>query len=215
LEMFDTFVNPFERVFQGLQRETNYRTEPVLTAGIGLCCDLQGIVEAATDKRTYIMFFDWFQPKFLPIVLRLLETWWDNPTFTTPCLRFFSEFVLNKSQRILFDPSSPNGIILFRETSKALQMYGSRILSANKDRSDVVEDIYKSRLKGISLCLLILTRALSGDYCNFGVFSLYNDKALSNALNIVIKLILSVPLPDFISVSSRFKNLFFFLGYFL
>ncbi|KAG8088766.1 hypothetical protein GUJ93_ZPchr0010g9063 [Zizania palustris] len=34
---------------------------------------------------------------------------------TTPMLKFMSEFVLNKAQRLTFDSSSPNKIILFQE----------------------------------------------------------------------------------------------------
>ncbi|URE41776.1 hypothetical protein MUK42_06737 [Musa troglodytarum] len=38
---------------------------------------------------------------------------------TTPLLKFMAEFVLNKAQRLSFDSSSPNGILLFRELTKA------------------------------------------------------------------------------------------------
>lgn len=34
-------------------------------------------------------------------------------------LKFMAEFVMNKTQRLTFDSSSPNGILLFREVSKA------------------------------------------------------------------------------------------------
>lgn len=37
---------------------------------------------------------------------------------TTALLKFMAEFVLNKTQRLTFDSSSPNGILLFREVSK-------------------------------------------------------------------------------------------------
>lgn len=36
-------------------------------------------------------------------------------------------------------------------------------------------DIYTQRYKGIWICLTILTRALVGNYVNFGVFGLYGD----------------------------------------
>lgn len=41
----------------------------------------------------------------------------DQPSVTTPLLKFMAEFVYNKSQRLAFDSSSPNGILLFREVS--------------------------------------------------------------------------------------------------
>lgn len=43
----------------------------------------------------------------------------DMPEVTTALLKFMAEFVLNKTQRLTFDSSSPNGILLFREVSKA------------------------------------------------------------------------------------------------
>ena len=74
---------------------------------------------------------------------------------TTPLLKFVAELVLNKSQRLTFDSSSPNGILLFREVSKLIVAYGSRILPLpNK------ADMYTSKYKGISICLIILTRGM-------------------------------------------------------
>ena len=49
-------------------------------------------------------------------------------------------------------------------------------------------------LKGISICFNILKAALCGSYVNFGVFRLYGDDALDKALNMLVKLVLSIPL---------------------
>lgn len=43
---------------------------------------------------------------------------------TTALLKFVAEFVLNKTQRLTFDSSSPNGILLFREVSKVRVLWG-------------------------------------------------------------------------------------------
>jgi hypothetical protein len=51
----------------------------------------------------------------MPAVLCCLEAFADVPAVTTPLLKFVAEFVFNKSQRLTFDTSSPNGILLFRE----------------------------------------------------------------------------------------------------
>ena len=50
---------------------------------------------------------------------------------TTPVLKLFAELVQNRSQRLQFDVSSPNGILLFREASKIICTYGTRILNVN------------------------------------------------------------------------------------
>lgn len=72
---------------------------------------------------------------------------------TIPLLKFVAEFVLNKSQRLTFDSSSPNGILLFREVSKLTVAYGSRILSL-PNRADM----YTFKYKGIGILLSILSR---------------------------------------------------------
>lgn len=54
----------------------------------------------------------------------------------------------------------------------------------------------KFTFKGISICFNMLKAALSGGYVNFGVFSLYGDDALNNALNMFVKLAYSIPRKD-------------------
>ena len=41
--------------------------------------------------------------------------------------------------------------------------------------------------------------ALAGNYVNFGVFELYGDRALSDALDIALKMTLSIPLADILA----------------
>ena len=72
-------------------------------------------------------------------------------------------------------------------------------------------DLYRDTLKGISICMQIMARSLAGEYVNFGVFELYNDKALSSALTTVVKLMLSVPLPKSLSYLKVASNYFCFL----
>ena len=100
--------------------------------------------------------------------------------------RRYAELVYNKAQRLTFDSSSPNGILLFRDASSVLCAYGSQIirqpLPAGSDR-------YASLYKGVSICMLLLTRALSGNYVNFGVFALYGDRALADGLEVTINMV--------------------------
>jgi exportin-7 len=62
--------------------------------------------------------FDWLYPTHFPVILQCLEAWADVPAVTTPLLKFISEIAYNKSQRLQFDSSSPNGILLFREVRR-------------------------------------------------------------------------------------------------
>ena len=64
------------------------------------------------------LLFDWLYPAHFPTLRVCLEAWADSPDATTAMLKFMAEFALNKTQRLTFDSSSPNGILLFREVSK-------------------------------------------------------------------------------------------------
>lgn len=79
-----------------------------------------------------------------------------------------------------------------------INILGSRILNVEVPK----EQTYPLKLKGISICFSMLKAALCGSYVNFGVFRLYGDEALDNALNIFVKLLLSIPQSDLL-VSSR------------
>jgi len=64
------------------------------------------------------LLFDWLHPAHFPTIIAALEAWADVPEVSTSVLKFMAEFVLNKTQRLTFDSSSPNGILLFRQVSK-------------------------------------------------------------------------------------------------
>lgn len=70
---------------------------------------------------------------------------------------------------------------------------GNRILTLGEVPKD---QVYALKLKGISICFSMLKAVLSGNYVNFGVFRLYGDDALDNALQTFIKLLLSIPHSD-------------------
>jgi exportin-7 len=52
------------------------------------------------------------------------------------------------------------------------------------------------RYKGTWVALLVLTRALTGNYVNFGVFDLYGDPALKDALECAFALCTAIPPAD-------------------
>nr|DAD43045.1 TPA_asm: hypothetical protein HUJ06_001275 [Nelumbo nucifera] len=193
---FKSSMDPLLQVFISLEStpDTMFRTDTVKYALIGLMRDLRGIAMATNSRRTYGLLFDWLYPAHMPLLLKGISHWTDTPEVTTPLLKFMAEFVLNKAQRLTFDSSSPNGILLFREVSKLIIAYGSRILSLPN-----AADVYAFKYKGIWICLTILSRALAGNYVNFGVFELYGDRALADALDIALKMMLSIPLSDILA----------------
>jgi len=44
--------------------------------------------------------------------------------------------------------------------------------------------------------IFLFLAAISGSFVNFGIFELYGDRALVDALDIIVKMILSIPLAD-------------------
>ncbi|GAU33650.1 hypothetical protein TSUD_310580 [Trifolium subterraneum] len=208
LVKFKSSMDPLQQVFLSLEStpDSVFRTDAVKCALVGLMRDLRGITMATNSRRTYGFLFDWLYPAHMPILLKGISHWTDNPEVTTPLLKFMAEFVLNKAQRLTFDSSSPNGILLFREVSKLIVAYGSRILTLPN-----TADVYTYKYKGIWICLTILSRALAGNYVNFGVFELYGDRALSDALDAALKMTLSIPMSDILAYRKLTRAYFAFL----
>lgn len=212
---FEAFVDPFDQVLRGIASARTAAVSAQALKGavhqdmvVGLFRDLRGLVAATTNRRTYGMVFEWLYPQHMPTVITCLETWADVPDVANAILKFFAEFVHNKTQRLTFDSSSANGILLFREVSKALCGYGGRVLEQS---TMVPSDPYSQRYKGIWICLLVLSRALSGNYVNFGVFSLYNDPALVNALDVCLRMVFTISTHDILAYRKVSKSYYAFI----
>ncbi|XP_064966171.1 uncharacterized protein LOC103986231 isoform X2 [Musa acuminata AAA Group] len=205
---FKSSMEPLLQVMIGLKTtpDAAFRSDAVKYAFIGLMRDLRGIAMATNSRRTYGLLFDWLYPAHMPLLLKAISHWADVPQVTTPLLKFMAEFVLNKAQRLTFDSSSANGILLFREVSKLVVAYGSRILS-----HPINTDVYANKYKGIWISLTILTRAMTGNYVNFGVFELYGDRALADVLDISLKMILSISLSDILAYQKLTKAYFAYM----
>ncbi|RIB12729.1 armadillo-type protein [Gigaspora rosea] len=174
---FEEFVKPWD----------------ITMAQLGIFRDLRGFLSAIQGRKNFLIFFEWFYPNYMQILCRALEAWSDDILAIT-ILKFFLEFVNNRTQRLNFDISSPNGILLFRETSKVISTYG--------------------KYKGISICFNILTKSFAGRYVNFGVFALYGDNALEIALKTSFEMMLSVPIEDILAYPKFSRALFDWLDTF-
>jgi exportin-7 len=84
--------------------------------------------------------------------------------------------------------------------------YGSQILQL-----PVKQSIYLEKYKGIRLMLNVMMNALSGNYVNFGVFALYQDQALQNALDVCLQICLQIPLTDVMAYIKLCRAYFAFL----
>jgi exportin-7 len=113
---------------------------------------------------------------------------------TTAILKFTCEFVSNKNQRLNFEISSPNGILLFRVVSKLLVTHTKTILGLTK-----TNDEYKFKYKSMRLCLQSLSLSFGGCFCNFGIFQLYGDSTLEDAINASFNMIFNMPIKDILA----------------
>ncbi|CAM9433954.1 unnamed protein product [Ascophyllum nodosum] len=205
--MFEAFMEPLINVLRNLGAAPTFRQESVKYALVGVCRDLRGVTAATNNRRSYGMLFDALYPIHFGVFVRAAEEWSDSPDVTTSLMKFMIEFVYNKAQRLVFDQNSPNGILLFRECSKIAVAFGTRLLQLPPPQSS---NIYREKYKGIALCLGMLSTALAGTYVNFGVFTLYQDKALDSALETALQLALSVPLVDVNAFPKLCKAYFIF-----
>ena len=165
---------------------------------VGLFRDLRGITASLHNRKTYSALFDLLHPNHLVLLAKVANLWYDQTDVIISLLRFLHEFCHNKANRVNFDQSSPNGILLFRCVSEVICAYGRRLMAMPQPPPGD-PDIYKKRYKGLALSLHVLNSALGGNYVCFGVFELYNDKALESSLEIALQMALSVPMDDIVA----------------
>jgi len=197
--LFDSFIEPNLTIIKELSN-TDITQRSARTAIIGALRDLRGIALSAYNKRTYTLLFEVLYPMAFPLFIRVAEVYSDDPQVMTALFKFMQEFVQNRGQRIQFEQSSASGILMFRETSSIICAYGSRIL-----QSPAKSNVYLEKYKGIRLMLNTLTCALSGNYVNFGVFALYNDRALQDSLDVSLQITLQIPIEDVLTYTKLSK----------
>jgi len=194
---FEQFLEPIMSVLAklGTLSPQDLRSENCRAPLIGVFRDLRGIAASLHNRKTYSSLFEILHPQHLPLFSKVADVWYDQTDVMISLLRFLHEFCHNKANRVNFDQSSPNGILLFRYTSDVVCAYGRRLMATPPPSKDDPQ-IYKKRYKGLALSLHVLNSALGGNYVCFGVFELYNDMALQNALDVALNMALSVPLDD-------------------
>lgn len=223
IERFDELMGPFDTAAdmagQMLQQGVPGSEAELKKIVVGLCRDLRGLAQASFNKSSYVALFDWFYPSRFALLITVFDRFWDDPAVAIPMLKFLAELSSNKAQRIEFESSSPNGIILFKEVSKVIQVYCSRMTPSvlaltaqqnlqNQEEPALGVGYYKSHIKGLMVCMEALSLGLQGNYVNFGVFALYNDDALSNAVTWVIDCCMAHGLKKLMAYKKVWKQYF-------
>ena len=146
--LLQPFMQPIINVLIQLNTSLNngQRNENQKNALIGVCRDLRGIFSAALGSHTYGLLFNFIYPKHIRPLSIASKVWGDTPEVMNPLLKFFMELVNTKGMRIKFPPSSPNGILLFREISSVVVSYGNSLL--NQPKPNDVNQEYSHWYKG-------------------------------------------------------------------
>lgn len=209
---FEQFMEPLLNTLGqlGALSPSELRNENCRRPLIGVLRDLRGVAASLHNRRTYGLLFDLMHPNHLPLLSKVAEVWHDQADVNISILRFWHEFCHNKANRVNFDQSSPNGILLFRSTSDVVCAFGRRLMAQPRYTGNAL-DIYKTRYKGMALAMNVLNSALGGNYVCFGVFALYNDQALDNSLDIALQMALSVPLDDVVAYPKLSKAFYGFV----
>ncbi|KAI8088148.1 armadillo-type protein [Thamnidium elegans] len=210
---FYEFMKPFEAKLDSLSLLSTieeFQQPQVQAALCEVFRDLRGFIQPIQSRKNYLLFFHWFYPDYMPVLLKGIQAWSPDPS-TNVLLKFFGEFVHNKSQRLNLDVSSANGVLIFRDVSQIICTYGQRIITQH-----VVEENrkYPVKYKGITCCFNMLARCLGGKYINFGVFWLYQDKAVSEAYQMMFQLMLNIPMDDMMNFPKLTRSFFTMLDEF-
>ena len=85
---FDPFLAPNLEIMAQLSQAPDLRVPAVKMAIVGALRDLRGITVSAYNKRTYNLLFEALYPSSFPLLRRIAETWYDDPTVMTALLKF-------------------------------------------------------------------------------------------------------------------------------
>lgn len=155
-------------------------------------------------KKAFGLLFGWVYPEKLPVIKSLFSRWISDSSSILSILKFWQEFATNKSQRLNFDISSANGILVFRVTSEIINFYGNQVLS-NPISAEKRPEIYKI----FRVLFDVFRVSLSGRYVAFGVFRIYGDSALDSAFHTFSRILACIPVQDLLVTLNCLLDYFF------
>ena len=191
---FKSFIEPFSRMLSDLAElpEDDFKTQGAQEALCGVLRDLRGVCSSCSNRRSYNLFFSWVYPSFTPLFARvrcLVRRPGPDDGAPEVLLRARVQQAAAAHLRFVF---AQRHSALPRHVSAGcvLRLTNSRAPAACGRRS------VRPPSQGNRHLPLLLTRALSGNYVNFGVFALYGDRALADCLAVTIKLCLAMSLEE-------------------
>ena len=80
---------------------------------------LRGVMRGLVNNRYFNLFFDWFYPQYFSVIIEgTLNAFYDDDEVVHICIKFLTEIVNNRNNRVRFDTWNINGLVVFKETAK-------------------------------------------------------------------------------------------------
>ena len=135
---------------------------------------LKGIARGLVTSRTLKLFFDWLYPTyFSPIIEGALNAFHDDDEVVLCVLRFLTELVFNRNNRLRFDTWSIDGLIVFKEIAK----YVVQLLSLWEcfQKKQIRSNAYSEKYAHLKQICHLFSNIITGNYVNFAICEYYND----------------------------------------
>lgn len=210
-KLFESYTNSFNiklKYIGNMLENNNFMDKNAI---INITYELRGILSSCKLFKHYESFFEWFHESSYTtsIIQRSLKAYtfkdWD---VVWGVLRFIKDFTHNVHKRINFPNTSPNGIILFKENANILIFIASCINQFESlEQDSKLSDI---KYKLTNYLFKIFIHIVDGDYCNYGVFSLYQDDILLNLFSSMFTVIFSKNLLDYIPFHPKIQESMYF-----
>ena len=154
---------------------------------VGCFCDLRGVASSCLGRRHFHLLFEFLAPAHLETI-RAFVWHVDNSDLLmeVQALRLAGEICYNRCQRIHFETHSIGGISLFRFLSSIVCCLGKRVCErVKRAQHQLPGDMQHWVIKETYVLCALGYRGLTGGYCNFGVFELYQDPVLRDMLGVL------------------------------
>lgn len=154
---------------------------------------LRGVLRGLVNNRYFNLFFDWFYPQYFSAIIEgTLNAFYDDDEVVHVCVKFLTEIVNNRNNRVRFDTWNINGLVVFKETAK----YVIKLLQVwNSLESKVLRpggDLYKEKWKFVKEISQLYHNVINGNYINFAICEYYNDDVFTQLTTLTLKMVASL-----------------------
>lgn len=193
----DKFYSQFEAFMApiGTSIRAFVRNKGPETAGLKVIHQLRGLFEAAIRDLYYVSLYNWFYPLFTPFSRTFFENYGlHNNDNMCAFMRLIEQMVTNNScQRIRFDRSSSHEVLIFKEVCYPAMVSFAQLTLALREKvaTSRANTDFEERVicKNIKIFLRVLLSVLTGNYLNFSIFEIYNDKCFNEIVMYALRLV--------------------------